>query len=214
MSANYKPIRKDRVQFLNLDEPNFDYKSELYPANETPILISSKGKIEWKLARFGLIPFKAEDFNEVKNIYNVDAEIVVKEVNLQHAWNKNQFALIPVEVIFEPKYIDDKAHSYGIYRQDNMPFTIAAIYEHSTIGDKEILSMSILTINADTHPLMKQFHASEDEKRSFVVIPEGHRLDWLNCDHEQALEFIIEFSPDEFTAAPKSEMHKYRPDLY
>lgn len=71
--------------------------------------------------------------------------------------------------------------------------------------------MSMLTMNADTHPLMKQFHAPAHEKRSVVIIPEGHRLEWLNADHTQATELILEFSPDEFTAAPKSKINDIYP---
>lgn len=214
MCANYEPINKDRVQLLDLFEPTFDYNADLYPGNHSPILISPELDIEWRSARFGLVPFWAKDLKTVKHTYNSRSETVAKKASFKHAWSKSQFALVPVETIFEPKYIDGKAHWYGIYRQDKMPFTVAAIYEYATVEGQEILSMSLLTINADLHPLMNQFHAPEDEKRSIVVIPEGRRVDWLNCNHKQASEFILEFSPDEFTAAPKSDMHKFRPDTH
>lgn len=49
--------------------------------------------------------------------------------------------------------------------------------------------MSLLTINADHHPLMKQFHKPDDEKRSVIVIPDNLRNDWLNCTHSEAKDF-------------------------
>lgn len=211
MCANYQPIHAGRAHLLDLFEPTFEYKAELYPGDISPILISPEQKIEWRAARFGLIPFWADNLKAARHTYNARSETVAEKNSFKHAWSKNQFALIPVDVIFEPKYIDGQAHWYGIYRQDKKPFTIAAIYEYASMDGQEILSMSMLTINADTHPLMNQFHAPEHEKRSVVIISEGHRLDWLNADHSQATELILEFSPDEFTAAPKSKIDHFFP---
>ncbi|EPH31053.1 hypothetical protein L293_2456 [Acinetobacter gyllenbergii CIP 110306 = MTCC 11365] len=45
-----------------------------------------------------------------------------------------------------------------------MPFTVAGIYEHATINGELVISMSMLTINADDHPFMKQFHALDEDK--------------------------------------------------
>jgi putative SOS response-associated peptidase YedK len=70
---------------------------------------------------------------------------------------------------------------------DEMPFTVAGIYEYAVIDGIEYRSMSMLTINSDLHPFMNQFHAPEDEKRSIIVIPQDRRNDWLNC-HMNKLE--------------------------
>lgn len=209
MCANYRPLHKSRAHLLDLFEPTFDYKMDIYPRDSSPILISSNEKVQWRSARFGLIPFWAEDFKLSQHTYNARAETVAEKNSFRHAWKKNQFALVPVDAIFEPKYIDGKAHWYAIYRQDKKPFTVAALYEHASVDGQEILSMTMLTINADTHPLMKQFHSPEHEKRSVVIIPEGHRLDWLNTQHAQAVELIREFSADEFTAAPKHQIDNF-----
>ena len=78
----------------------------------------------------------------------------------------------------------------GIERQDGEPFTVAALYEIVKIGEQIVRSMTMLTINADQHPFMSQFHKPEDEKRSIVVIEPEHRQDWLNMHHEDALELF------------------------
>lgn len=46
--------------------------------------------------------------------------------------------------------------------------------------------MSMLTIKADNHPFMSEFHKPGDEKRSIIVIPEEYRDGWLNCKKEDA----------------------------
>ena len=78
----------------------------------------------------------------------------------------------------------------GIHREDGEPFTIAALYEIVKIGQQIIRSMTMLTINADNHPFISQFHKPEDEKRSIVVIEPEHRQDWLNMHHEDAFELL------------------------
>ena len=40
----------------------------------------------------------------------------------------------------------------------------------------------MLTINADTHPVMKQFHKPEDEKRTPLILATNQFDDWLNAD--------------------------------
>ncbi|MBR7725971.1 DUF159 family protein, partial [Acinetobacter nosocomialis] len=69
-------------------------------------------------------------------------------------------------------------------------------------------TMSLLTINADRHSFMKQFHKPDDEKRSIIVIPEDLRNDWLNCKHDEASDFFLDMPLNEFTSLPKVEMNK------
>ena len=43
-----------------------------------------------------------------------------------------------------------------------------------------VRSMSMLTVNADQHPLMKNFHRPEDEKRMVVILNEDDFDAWLD----------------------------------
>lgn len=43
------------------------------------------------------------------------------------------------------------------------------------------LSFTMLTVNANDHPLMKRFRKPGDEKRSVVIVPPDAYGDWLNC---------------------------------
>lgn len=42
MCANYEPISKDRVHLLDLLEPTFDYKNDVYPVRKLPNLLTYK----------------------------------------------------------------------------------------------------------------------------------------------------------------------------
>ena len=99
-------------------------------------------------------------------------ETVMEKPSFKHAWYNNQFALIPVQTIYEP-------------------FTVAALYEIVKIGEQIVRSMTMLTINKDDHPFMSQFHKPEDEKRSIVVIEPEHLKDWLNMTHERAYKLLL-----------------------
>jgi len=63
-------------------------------------------------------------------------------------------------------------------------------------------SFSLLTLNADGHPVMGRFHGPEDEKRSLVIIPEEHREAWLQAIPKDAFAFMMPMPPEEFTSEP------------
>ncbi|MEN8942639.1 SOS response-associated peptidase [Acinetobacter baumannii] len=210
MCANYEPISKDRVHLLDLFEPTFEYSNDIYPGADCPLLFSNDGNVEWRQVKFGLVPTWAKDLKICRKTYNARTETVHEKPSFRHAWKNSQFALIPVDTIYEPKYIDGKAHWYGIYRKDGMPFTVAALYENTKVEGHQVRSMTMLTINADHHPFMSQFHAPTDEKRSIIVIPDSLRNDWLNCKNTEAREFFLDMEPDEYLAQPKEELKKIR----
>ena len=51
-------------------------------------------------------------------------------------------------------------------------------------------SYTMLTINADEHPMMKQFHKPTDEKRMVVILPEGQYDEWLSATPETSSDFL------------------------
>ena len=95
---------------------------------------------------YGMVPKWAKDTSMAKYTYNARSETVMDKQSFKRTWYNNQFALIPVQTIFEPKYIDGKAHRYDIHREDNEPFTVAALYEIIEIGEQIVRSMTMLTI--------------------------------------------------------------------
>ncbi|MFX9209203.1 SOS response-associated peptidase family protein, partial [Acinetobacter baumannii] len=75
-----------------------------------------------------------------KYTYNARTETVDKKPSFRHAWAKSKFALIPVEKIYEPRYVNGKAERWGIYREDGLPFTVAAIYDSTVIDGQQVRS--------------------------------------------------------------------------
>lgn len=202
MCSNYKfPSKKDLAKLdANTDELELDLKDHVYPGYHAPII--TKG-FDLDVGKFGLLPSWAKDFKFSSHTYNARTETVAAKPSFRHAWKYSKFCLVPVQEFYEPKYIDGKAHWYTIKREDDQPFTVAAIYEDAVINGQKVRSFSMLTINADHHPFMKQFHAPTDEKRSIIVIPEQYRNDWLNADNDHASEYFLQM-PNEFVTFPRS----------
>lgn len=204
MCSNYEFPSKSQLSLLDLhaEQLELNMKSHVYPLAPAPIMMRGAEGFELDIARFGLIPFWAKELKYGRHTYNARTETIASKPSFRHAWKNNQFALVPMDTFYEPKYIDGKPHWFGISREDGNPFTVAAIYDDVLIEGEKIRSFSMLTINSDQHLLMKQFHHPDDEKHSIIVIPEESRHDWLCCDHEQAHEFFFKMR-DEFRAKPR-----------
>lgn len=59
----------------------------------------------------------------------------------------------------------------------------------------------MLTINAETHAFMRNFHKPEDEKRMVVVLNEDAYDAWLDAPVEQSMDFMQQFPADLLVAA-------------
>jgi putative SOS response-associated peptidase YedK len=51
-------------------------------------------------------------------------------------------------------------------------------------------SFTLLTVNADGHPIMGRLHRPEDEKRMPVIIARQHFAQWLNATPANASQFM------------------------
>ncbi len=65
-----------------------------------------------------------------------------------------------------------------------------------------ILSFSMLTVNADEHPVMHQFHKPGDEKRTPVIIAPQLHDTWLSAEPDGAAEQMTWAHMPELAAAP------------
>ena len=73
------------------------------------------------------------------------------------------------------------------------PMGIAGLWEKRPgEGGAAVWSMTMLTINADGHPLMQRFHKPEDEKRSVVILPDAAWGDWLRAKSEGAARALLQ----------------------
>ena len=81
---------------------------------------------------------------------------------------------------------------WGIKTEDSSPFGIACLWDKWTdpVSGEVVVSFSMLTVNADEHPVMRQFHKAGDEKRTPVIIQPEHYNRWLGADVPTAEEMM------------------------
>ena len=66
-------------------------------------------------------------------------------------------------------------------------------------GDEQ-LSFTMLTINAENHDLMRNFHRPNKEKRMIVILPSSSIEPWLKATPEQSQEYLLAYPAEKLTA--------------
>lgn len=191
MCANYTPTRLTAISehhrleraLFDLRVAAFDYPAEAFPGYRAPILREAHeqaGVVEVVPAMFGMVPHWA-DPKLARQTYNARTETVATKPLFRNAWKRKQFCVVPAENFYEPCYDTGKPVRWRITDADGQPLGIAGIWEAKAgePGAGPLLSFSMLTINADGHPLMQRFHKPGDEKRMLVLLDPAQYRPWL-----------------------------------
>jgi putative SOS response-associated peptidase YedK len=146
------------------------------------------------VGRFGLIPHWSKDHKISRHTYNARSETVMEKPSFRDAWRKAQHCIIPAAGIYEPDWRSGKAVATRIEAGDGQPLGIAGLWStwRSSAGEV-VSSFTMLTINADDHPLMRNFHRPEDEKRMVVILAPDYYDAWLSAKPEQSTRFLIPY---------------------
>lgn len=150
-------------------------------------------------ARFGLIPAWAKDDDFGRKTYNARIETVSEKPSYKHAWSKRHYALALADAFYEPCYESGKAVRTKIMQANHEPMAIASIWDTWTEPDtgELIVSFSMLTIDANKHPVMRRCHKPEDEKRTVVPLRSDLFERWLNATPDTARDLLnLESMPE------------------
>jgi putative SOS response-associated peptidase YedK len=176
--------------------PPLDF-GETFPGGTAPFLANIL-PTELLPGMFGLMPHWGDPAKLFRMTYNARSETVAEKPSYRSAWRNRQFALVPVESFYEPCYESGKPVRWRIQRADGEPFALAGIWERR-MGDEGPArwSFSMLTVNADDHPLMRRFHKPGDEKRSVAVLDPEDYEGWLGARTEaEARSYLRLFEPE------------------
>ena len=187
MCSNYRaPTDMDAMQRhfgAALDQPP---PGETWPLYEAPIVRRADPgpgpTREAVRARFGLLPHWAKDASLGRSTYNARSETAATKPSFRDAWRRGQRCIVPADWIYEPCWETGKAVRWKIRRADGAPLAIAGLWSRwQPAGGEAQTTFTMLTVNADGHPLMQRFHRSDDEKRMVVVL-EADEIDaWLDA---------------------------------
>lgn len=167
---------------------------EVYPGHMGPIVVRSRrdGHLAIGLAQFGLVPPWAKDLKIARHTYNARLETVSEKPSYRDAWQQAHFAIVLADGFFEPCYETGKAERWRIELASHEPMGIAGLWQRwrNPVDGQVLASFTMLTINADGHPVMSRMHKPEDEKRTPVVLPASHFDAWLSTTPLQAPQFL------------------------
>ena len=162
--------------------PHADVGDEAVPVHEALI------------GQFGLVPHWAEDLKLGRHTFNARSETVATKPSFRDAWRHARHCIIPAIAIYEPDWRSGKAIATRIIRADDQPMGIAGLWDKwKSPGGETVHSFTMLTINADQHPLMNLFHKPTDEKRMVVILEPEQFEDWLQAPATRSMEFLRPF---------------------
>lgn len=207
MCTNFTPTvqRKAVISRFGVEVPDA-FPPEAYPGFHAPLIVRSlrTGRVACGLAKFGLIPAWAKDDKIARHTYNARSETAAEKPSFRTAWRNRQFGLLMVDNFFEPSYASGKAIRWKITTQPDEPFGIACLWDRwiDPNTGEQIASFSMLTVNADQHPVMSQFHRAGDEKRTPVILNANQYEDWLAADEPVARAMMNWHNMPELKAEP------------
>jgi putative SOS response-associated peptidase YedK len=165
------------------------------------------------VGRWGLISSmtKREGLEDAGKLstFNARDDRVKSAFTFRGAWHRAQHCIIPADAIFEPDWrpVDDglskKSVATRFARAEGEPMGIAGLWDrwHDAAGQLQE-SYTMLTINADEHPLFKHYHQSGKEKRMVVILPEGAYGEWLTAPAEESWDFLVPYPAERLIATP------------
>lgn len=214
MCSNYRPVTNiERLaSYFGVDKREVpaapDVEKDAWPTSPAPFIrLSAAGKKIVEAGHFGLLPHFAKEVTFGRKTYNSRSETVAVLPSFKTAWKRGQRCIIPAEKVYEPNYESGKAVRWAIESPDAVPMGIAGIWaEHHALKMPDgtpALSFSMLTVNADGHPVFSRMHAPEDEKRMVVILHPDQYDPWLSCSVDDAATFFRQYLGELVTyAAP------------
>lgn len=152
---------------------------------------------------FGLVPHWATDAKITRSTYNARSETVAEKPSFRDAWKRGQHCIIPADAIYEPDWRSGKAVATRIERTDGEPMGIAGLWSSwKSPKGETVYSYTMLTINAEGHALMRQFHKPVDEKRMVVILPPERYRAWLCASSEHSMPFMQPLAAEMLRATP------------
>lgn len=168
---------------------------------------------ELVVAQWGLIPSFAKAAKLPYSTSNARWETVPTAASFRQPWARDQRCVIPVQEFFEPNWETGRNRWWAFRRADKQAFGLAGLW--NAWLDREtgelVQSYTMLTINADAHPLMSRMHKpdprlgpEQQDKRSVVVLERGDWDRWLAAPKPEAVELLRLAPVEVFEHAPEA----------
>lgn len=210
MCSNYFPVLSaPRLSVFGVfPELDLGARTHVWKGYSAPMIRSSDDGRELLLGEFGLLPFWSKERKIKYSTFNARSETVESASSFKTPWARRQRCIIPAEHVVEPDWRTGKNIPTAISRADGSPMGLAGLWDQwlDKPTGEIVHSFTMLTINADSHGLMRNFHRPEDEKRMVVVLPEDRYEDWLSAPTASVKHLLLPFPADALRAVPVSDL--------
>jgi len=206
MCSHYDPVIDKSIlrAYFGIDSYVLTLKASLWPGYIGPFIRQHKFADvgdeavlfrELMTGSFGLIPHWSKDDKIARRTYNARSETAHETPSFRDVWKQSRRCIIPADAIFEPDWRSGKAIGTRIVRTDGKPMGIAGLWSgwKNPKNGEIVRSFTMLTVNADDHSFMRNYHKPEDEKRMVVILQEDEYDDWLKATPADARDFLRQF---------------------
>ena len=197
--------------------PNRWWDTEVFPRGTGAFVRRSQDDTgysrELVAGTWGLIPWFAKEPRLKFPTNNARSEELAAKASYKHPWARGQRCIIPAMTFDEPNWESGKNVWWRFARADGDPWGLAGLWNVWTdpaTGEVHE-SYTMLTINADAHPLMSRMHkpdpklrADRQDKRSVIPVELADVDQWLAGTVAEASELLRIPPVDVFDAAPVS----------
>ena len=188
---------------------------EVFPRAQGPFVRAAReapeGGRELVVGQWGLVPWFAKTPKLPYSTNTARAEELAAKATFKHPWARAQRCIIPAWSFDEPNWESGKNVWWRFRRADAQLWGLAGLW--NTWTDKttgEIVeSYTLLTLNADDHPLMRRMHKpdptlgpGQQDKRSVVPIELADLDTWLGGTSEAASKLLRLAPVEVFEAGP------------
>jgi putative SOS response-associated peptidase YedK len=174
---------------------------------------SSEPSRELVVGQWSLVPWFAKTAKLSFPTSNARSEELGAKASYKLPWARGQRCIIPALAFFEPNWETGRHVPWRFRRSDGQAWGLAGLW--NTWVDKEtgevVESYTMLTINADAHPLMNRMHKPDpkrppamQDKRSVVPIEAADVEAWLHAPLEQAAQLVRLAPVEAFVAEPEA----------
>ena len=188
---------------------------DVFPAYQAPFIRAARDTTEPAreliVGQWALIPWFAKERKLKFPTCNARSAELAAKASYKHPWARGQLCIIPAAAFFEPCWETGKHVPWRFTRVDGAPWGLAGLWNKWTdpATGEIVESYTMLTINADGHPLMGRMHRPDSkrppemqDKRSVVPIELEDVDAWLHAPVEQAAQLVRLAPADRFEALP------------
>ena len=189
-------------------------------ADAAPVAKKSAPRVirEWVPAQWGLVPNASKSLSDarLRSIKLLEArnETVSTTQAFRDSWMAGQRCIIPMQAFYEDDLRSGKkALPTRIARVDGQPMGVAGVWNSWTDPEsgETLMSYAILTINANTHALMRRYGHEGAEKRMPAILGEGTYDAWLTARQDKAREFMRAYPSNWMLANPVENKEDKKP---